>query len=162
VEATSIIAIYAALVASAALGVQFARWRSARTSLKVEANAGVAPILKNGDHDAFGNQTSEPGEVVFLRLTNRSPHAIKITHVGVQTVGRKDKRGIAFARPYPLHVQLPFEIPARDNIILWQPRSGLDKWGSQQLRVFIQTAAGDDFRSRRFRLDDLPRLEIVS
>jgi hypothetical protein len=131
-DATSIIAIYAALVASAALGVQFAQWRSARTSLKVEANAGVAPV-QSGDHDGYGNETSESGEVVFLRLTNRSPHAIKIVHVGMQIADRKDKRALAFAHPYPLHIQLPFEIPPRDNITLWQPRHGLKEWESQRL-----------------------------
>lgn len=159
-SATSIIAIYAALVATAALGVQFAQWRSARTSLKVQANAGVAPV-RSGKQDEFGNETFERREVVFVSLTNKSPHTVKITHVGFLGADGRKKTGALFARPYPLSVQLPFEIPARDVLTLWQPRDGLDAWETGVVRVVVQTAGGDKFQSRRCRLSDLSRLEIV-
>jgi hypothetical protein len=154
--ATTAIAIYAALVATGALAVQAAQWRSARTRLKVDANAGLAPIAGGGC-----DETHKRGEVVFVQLTNRSPHPIKITHVGMLTVGRKDKKGLFFARPYPLHLQLPLEIPARDNVTLWQPRDQLEKWELRRLRIVIRTAAGDGFHSRRFLIEDLVRLETV-
>lgn len=159
-DPTTITAIYAALVASAALGIQLVQWRGGRTQVKVKVNAGVAPILGQ-EHDEYGNEISERGEVLFLRLTNRSPHAVKLTHIGVMEAGRKAKRGIAFARPYPLDYRLPLEIPPRDNRTIWQPRTGLDSIADRRMRAVIETAAGDKFESRRFRLSDLRRLEIA-
>lgn len=158
VDATTVIAIYAALVATAALLVHYAQWRSSGTHLKVETHAGVAPILR--EENSF-DQVHEPGEVLFIQLTNRSPHPVKITHVGAISGDGKDKKGLAFARPYPLYVKLPIEIPARDNVTLWQPRNGLETWEERRMQVVIRTAAGDDFQSPCFRLDDLPRLEII-
>lgn len=157
---TAVIAVYAAFVASVTLLVQYAQWRSSRTLLKIEIHAGVAPIVSETE-DPHGNKLHRNGEVLFVRLTNRSPHAVKITHVGAISVGDKEKKGIAFARPYPLHLSLPLEIPARDNVTLWQPRQGLDTWKDKRMQVVIRTAAGDDFESHVFRLDELPRLEIV-
>ncbi len=102
------------------------------------------------------------GEVIFLTITNRSPHSIKVTHLGMVTAVRKDSTGLAFTRPYPRQLALPFEIPARDHVTLWQPRSGLEDWDETEMRVRVGTAAGDDFYSRRFRFADLARLEIRS
>jgi len=159
-DSTTVIAFYAAAIATGALAVQGAQWYGARTRLKVSANAGVAPIL-SGDHDGHGNETSKRGEVLFVQLTNRSPHPVKVTHVGLLKGGRKNQTGLAFSRPYPLQLKLPFEIPARDNVTLWQPRDGLAEWEVDQLRVLIQTAGGDTLRSHPFCLEKLPRLEIV-
>jgi hypothetical protein len=50
-DATTVIAIYAALVATGALLVEYAQWRSSRTRLKVETHAGVAPILSEEQDD---------------------------------------------------------------------------------------------------------------
>ena len=159
-SATTVIAIYAALVASASLIVQYAQWRSSRTQLRISVDAGTAPIL-SGEKDEYGDELHEDGEVLFIQITNRSPHSVKITHVGVISTGRKAKRGAAFVRPYPLHVLRPFEISARDNVTIWQPRVQLAEWEGQRMRARIQTAAGDDFKSAAFRLDALPRLEVV-
>lgn len=159
-DATALIAIYAAFIATGGVLVQYVQWRSSRTFLKIETHAGVAPIVSESE-DVYGNKVPKKDEVLFVQLTNRSPHAVKITHVGAIAVGRKEKNGIAFARPYPLHLTLPLEIPARDNVTLWQPRKGLEAWKGKRMKVVIQTAAGDDFESRVFRLDDLARLEIV-
>jgi len=159
-DATAAIAIYAAFVASATLLVQYAQWRSSRTLLKIEIHAGVAPVVSE-TQDPHGDKLLKKDEVLFVQLTNRSPHAVKITHVGAISMGDKEKKGIAFARPYPLHLSLPFEIPARDNVTLWQPRQGLDAWENKRMQVVIRTAAGDDFESHVFRLDELSRLEIV-
>lgn len=159
-DATAVIAIYAALVATAALLVEYAQWRSSRTRLKVETHAGVAPILSE-ERDPFGNQLHKRDEVLFIQLTNRSPHAVKITHVGAISVDKKDKNGLAFTQPYPLGLRLPLEIAARDSLTLWQPRKGLEAWEGKRMQAVIRTAAGDDFESRAFRLDDLPRLEII-
>lgn len=159
-DTTTIIAVYAALVATAALLVQYTQWRSSHTRLKVEAHAGIAPILSE-EKDRFGNKLHKRDEVLFIQLTNRSPHAVKITHVGATSVDLKDEKGLAFTRPYPLNLRLPLEIAARDNVTLWQPREGLEGWEGKQMRVVIRTAAGDDFESKAFRLTDLSRLEIV-
>jgi hypothetical protein len=161
VSPTTIIAIYAAFVASAALIVQYAQWRSSRTRLKVSVNAGTAPILSE-EEDPYGQKLRRDGEVLFIQITNRSPHQVKITHVGVISAGRRNKKGAAFIQPYPFHAQqLPFEIPARDNVTLWQPRGGLKEWEGRRMQASIRTAAGDDFESSVFRLDDLSRLEVV-
>lgn len=159
-DATAVIAIYAALVATAALLVQYSQWRNSHTRLKVEVHAGVAPILSE-EKDPFGNALHKRGEVLFSQLTNCSPHAVKITHVGATPVDLKDEKSLAFTRPYPLNLRLPLEIAARDNVTLWQPREGLEGWEGKQMRVVIRTAAGDDFESKAFRLADLPRLELV-
>jgi hypothetical protein len=160
VDTTAVLAIYAACVATAGVLVQYVQWQGSRTLLKIEVHAGVAPIASEAE-DAYGNTPHQKDEVLFVQLTNRSPHAIKITHVGALSVGDKEKRGLAFARPYPLHHTLPIEIPARDNVTLWQPRKGLESWEGKRMQVVIRTAAGDDFESRVFRLADLSRLEIV-
>lgn len=159
-DATAAIAIYAAVVATGALVVQYAQWRSSRTQLKVETYAGVAPI-RSAEQDAYGNELHKQDEVLFIRLTNRSPHGVKITHVGATSASKKDAKALAFTRPYPLGAPLPFQIAARDNVTIWQPRDGLKAWEGKRMQVVIQTAAGDDFESPTFRLDDLPRLEIV-
>jgi hypothetical protein len=159
-DTTAAIAIYAALVATAALLVQYIQWRSSRTRVKVETHAGVAPILSE-EKDSYGNELQERDEVLFIQLTNRSPHAVKITHVGAVSVDKKEKKGLAFTRPYPLNFGLPIEISARDNVTLWQPRKGLAGWEGKRMQAVIRTAAGDDFESPKFRLDDLSRLEIV-
>ncbi len=159
-DPTAVIAIYAALVATAGLLVQYAQWRSSRTRLKIETHAGVAPILSE-ELDSYGNALHEPDEVLFIQLTNRGQHAIKVTHMGVISLGGQERKGLAFARPYPLGIRLPIEIPARDNVTLWQPRKTLDAWEGRPMQGVIRTAAGDDFESPPFRLEDLPRLEII-
>ncbi|HKF82876.1 MAG TPA: hypothetical protein VKB23_07955 [Solirubrobacterales bacterium] len=158
--ATAVIAIYAACVASATLLVQYAQWRSSRTLMRIQIHAGVAPVVSETE-DPYGNKLHKDDEVLFVQLTNRSPHAVKITHVGAISVGDKEKKGIAFARPHPLHLSLPFEIPALDNLTPWQPRQGLHAWEGRRIQVGIRTAAGDDFESHVFRLDELTRLKIV-
>ena len=159
-DATTAIAIYAAVVATGALVVEYAQWQSSRTRLKVETHAGVAPILSE-ERDPYGNQLHKRDEVLFIQLTNRSPHAIKITHVGAISANKKDKKALAFTQPYPLGLPLPIEIAARDNVTLWQPRNGLEAWEGKRMQAVIRTAAGDDFESPTFQLADLPRLEIV-
>lgn len=159
-EATTVVAIYAALVASGGAAIQLAQWHSARTRVKLEVHAGIASILTE-ERDRHGDKVSAPGEVLFFHVTNRSPHPVKITHLGAMPAGRRPKRGLFFARPYPLHVKLPLEIPARDSVTLWQPRSGLASWESERMRVVVKTAVGEDFRSKRFLLEQLTRLETL-
>jgi hypothetical protein len=159
-DATTVIAIYAAVVATAALFVEYAQWRSSRTQLKIETYAGVAPILSE-ELDGHGNELHKQDEVLFIRLTNRSPHGVKITHVGAISANKDDKEALFFARPYPLDFPLPFQIAARDNVTLWLPRNQLEEWEGKRMQAAIQTAAGDDVESSTFRLEDLPRLEIV-
>jgi hypothetical protein len=161
VDATAVIAIYAALVATAGVLVQYSQWRSSRTQLQLVAFAGVAPV-PSIEAGAEFDQREEREEVLFIQLTNRSPHPIKIVHVGLTSAGRRDKRGAAFARPYPLHLRLPFEVPARDNVMLWQPRNKLgEQWEECPVQVRARTAAGEDFKSESFRIEGLPRMEIT-
>lgn len=97
-----------------------------------------------------------------MQITNRSPHPVKLTHIGLLRGRGRKKRGAAFGRPYPLHMRLPVEIPARDNTLIWQPRDKLDEmWESSHPRAIVMTAAGEKFQSRRFRFSRLARLEIV-
>lgn len=159
-EATTVVAIYAALVASGGAAIQLAQWHGTRTRVKLEIHAGTALILTE-EHDPFGNKVSAPGEVLFAQITNRSPHAIKVVHLGAVPAGRRPKRGLFFSRPYPLHIELPLEVPARDSVTLWQARSDLAKWERQRMRVVVKTATGESFRSRRFLLDQLTRLETL-
>jgi hypothetical protein len=157
-DPTAIIASYAALVATGAAAVQLAQWRASRTRLKLKANAGTAPILTES-RDIYGNKVSAAGEVLFLHLTKPSPHHVKVTHLGAATAGR---RGLAFVRPYPLHLELPIEIPARDTVTLWQPRGDLASWETARMRIVVRTAAGEDFRSRPFCMAQLSRFELLA
>lgn len=160
VEATTAVAIYAALVASGGAAIQLAQWHGTRTRVRLEVHAGTASILTE-EHDPYGNRVSAPGEVLFSQITNRSPHAVKIVHLGAMPAGWRPKRGLFFSRPYPQHIELPLEVPARDSVTLWQPRSNLAKWERQRMRVVVKTATGESFRSKRFLLDRLTRLETL-
>jgi hypothetical protein len=159
-DVTAVTATYAALVATGAASIQLVQWRGTRTQVRFEANAGLAPIETN-QRDAFGNSGSAPDEVLFIHITNRSPHAVKITHLGAMTTRRRKRKGVFFSRPYPLHLRLPLEVAARDRVTLWQPRAGLGKWESERMRIVVRTAAGDDFESKPLRLNELARLEAL-
>jgi hypothetical protein len=94
-------------------------------------------------------------------VTNASPHRVKITHLGAMSARRRGRPGLTFVRPYPLHLRLPLEVPARDSVPLWQPRESLATWESVRMRIVARTAAGEDFQSKPFRLDRLPRPEML-
>jgi hypothetical protein len=159
-DATTVVAIYAALVGTGAAAIQLAQLRGARTQIRLKANAGVARI-ESEDRDSFGNPESVSAEVLFIDIVNRSPHPVKVTHVGAATARRRGRRGIFFARPYPLHLSLPLEVPARDRLTLWQPRASLGGWEEEHMRIVVGTADGEDFASRPFRMEELMRLEAV-
>jgi hypothetical protein len=160
VDATTAVAVYAALVGTGAAAIQLAQLRGTRTRLRIKANAGVAPI-ESESRDSYGNPESTSGEVLFIEIVNRSPHPVKITHLGVMTARRRKRKGVFFARPYPLYLKVPIVAPERDRVTLWQPRASLNGWETERMRVVISTAAGDDFESKSFRMDGLMRLETV-
>jgi hypothetical protein len=159
-DATTIVAGYAALVATGSVAIRLAGLRGRRTLLRLEAHAGTAKI-ESEDRDVYGNGERVSGEVLFMEITNRSPHPVKITHLGTMSAGRRGRRGLFFARPYPVHLKLPLEIAERDRVTLWQPRASLGDREPERMRIVVRTAAGEDFESRPFRLSELTRLEAL-
>lgn len=154
-DLTTGVAIYAAVVATAAGLIQLAQWRASRTKIGIQVNPGTAPI-HHGKTDSLGNELAEDSDVVFIQLTNKSPHPVKISTV--TAVDADDKqRGFVFPRPYPLELVLPFEIPPRDNRFLWVSREGLD---AEQFKFKAKTAAGDMFETKPLVLDEQTSLRL--
>ena len=79
-DATTIIAIIGAATGTASLLIQGASWWAGRTRLKLSVNPGTAPVVMHDD--GGGGQVMEDGAVVFVQITNKSPHPVKIGKVG--------------------------------------------------------------------------------
>jgi hypothetical protein len=111
---TTVLAVYGALVATAALAIELvSQWRS--WSTRVEVTVSRMSLLEPG-------KPEEP--VILFRLTNHSAHRVKVTHLSMEPV-RKGGKHLFFPQPLPLGVPGPFEIPPRDSITLYQPPESL-------------------------------------
>ena len=142
---TAGVAMYAALVSTAALAVQLVReWRTwgTRVGVKVSRTMIIGP--------------GRPGApVVAFNLVNHSGHLVKITHLGMEPL-EKDGKALFFPQPLPRGEPGPFEIPPRDAIMLWQPPDTLGHGDpDHKTRCRVTTSDGKTFKSRRVRLRDL-------
>ncbi len=121
-EVTTLVAIYAAVVATAAVLVQLAVWRSTRTQVRLRVNPGTGPV--QGESDGAGGVYTKEADVVFIEITNRSGHLVKISQVWAVRADNPE-RSFVFPWPYPTHQRLPLEIPARDSRNVWVLQEGL-------------------------------------
>lgn len=147
-----VIAGYGAILSTTVAILQF---RATRTRLRIKVNPGVAEL----------GFTAEPegqlSEVVFIGIVNQSSHSVKVTSLTLE-----DKHGRSFVcpRPFPVQERLPLDVAARDNKLLWLNRDD-DGWGadlSGPIRVRLGTSDDRRFRSRRRRIDDQPRIELIT
>ena len=152
-DATTAVAIYAAIVATLAVFVQLAMWRSTRTQVRLRVNPGTGPV--RGEPDGAGGLTAKTAPVVFIEITNRSGHPVKIGQMWA-VPANDSKRGIAWLRPYPEHLTFPFEIPARDSRTIWILQEGFETQSA--FRFGAKTTAGDEFKTKPIVLDDQPSL----
>lgn len=154
-DVTAVVAVVGAVTGTASLLIQGAAWRASGTRIDLDVNPGTASVP--GYDDGGGGSIGVKADVVFIQITNRSPHSVKITHTGAIDAD-DDQRGFFFPQPLPFN-RLPFEIPARDNVTVWVLREGLD---AERLRFLIKTAAGEKFQTKPLVLGDLPQLETTS
>jgi hypothetical protein len=144
--ATAIVAGYAALVATLALGFNI-------LSTLREWQTRVTVDLKRMDLVTPGTGDSEP--VVLFDLTNHSGHRVKVTHVGL---GPIKPGGIPLFIPRPLGLPLAgvFEIQPRDSTQVWiEPKELADGDPRHKTRALIATSDGSEFRSKRVRVQAL-------
>jgi len=142
---TTVIAIYAAVVASGALAFNvFSWWRTWATRVKVDLRR--LQIFEPG---------AVSGPVVHFQLTNHSTHAVKVTHVGLGPVNKGDLH-IWIPRPHGVAAPGPFEIPARDSVSVWIKPAELSRGDPKhRTRAIVKTSDGRSFRSKRTRVGEL-------
>jgi hypothetical protein len=143
-DATAIVAGYAAVVATGALA--FNVWNALRTwQTRVEVKLRRMNILTPGE--------GEP--VILFELTNHSGHKVKITHVGLDPIKRGGLHSF-IPHPFPLPTAGPFEIPPRDSVQIWIKPDVLAEGDPQfKTRALIRTSDGRDFESKRVRVREL-------
>lgn len=144
--ATAIVASYAALVATLALGFQMYSWAQGwRTRLKVD--------LQRMEITARGVSPPEP--VILFGITNHSGHRVKVTHVSLAPL-RKGGQHLFIPHPLPLPQPGPFEIPPRDSINVWiEPNSLGDYDERWKTRALIASSDKRGFKSKRVLVRDL-------
>lgn len=153
---TTALAVYGALVATAALAIELvSQWRS--WSTRVEVHVSRMSLLEPG-------KPEEP--VILFRLTNHRAHRVKVTHLGMEPI-RRGGMHLFFPQPLPLGIPGPFEIPPRDSITLYQPPESLsDGDPNYKTRATVATSDNKQFKSKRIRVRDLaedkPDREIPS
>lgn len=148
----AVVAVVGAITGSLSL---YLYWRANRTRIKIEVNPGTADV-ESGGADPYGNILSKPAPVVFIHLTNKSAHPVKISVLSAVDVDDK-QRGFFFPRPYPTYVPVPIPIEARDSVTVWVKRDGLD---AKRLRFQVKTTADDSFQTRPLDLDSRPAFEL--
>jgi hypothetical protein len=143
---TTAVAIYAACVATAALALELvSEWRS--WSTRVEVKMQPRSILRAGQ--------SEGEPVIVFTLINHSAHPVKVTHLSLEPIV-KDGPHIFLAQPFPEGTPGPFEIPARDSIVKYQPEDTVAEGDpNHKTRATVATSDGKLFKSKRIRIRDL-------
>lgn len=145
-DATAIVAGYAALVATAALVwnvLSSLRTWQTRVAVKLHRMNIVTPGAGEG----------EP--VILFELTNHSGHKVKITHVGLDPIMRGGPHSFI---PHPLGLPMagPFEIPPRDSVTVWIKPDVLSEGDPEyKTRALVKTSDGVQFESKRVRVREL-------
>jgi hypothetical protein len=134
---TAAIAMYAALVATAALALQLvSEWRSWATRVEVSVSR-----MKLARPDAA------PEPVILFRLINHSGHQVKVTHLSMDPVRRGGQHTL-FPQPLPLAQAGPFTIPPRDAVTVYQPPNlGADADLDHKTRAAVATSDGASSRA---------------
>jgi hypothetical protein len=142
---TTAIAIYGAIVATAALAIELvSQWRSWSTRVEVKLDRMML-------HEA--NRPEQP--VILFTLINHSGHPVKITHLGMRPI-KKGGASLFFPQPLPLGIAGPWPIPARDSITLYQPPESVDDGDpGYKTRAIVNTSDGKTFKSKRVRVREL-------
>jgi hypothetical protein len=142
VDATDVIAIYAALVATGSLGWQIARERrQERTRLEVEVRLGFL---------AFD---SGAREAILINISNRSSHPVKVTSAGLLHQSRPKAR-IAITNSLP-PAGLPVVIAAKDAHQTWIEKTDLPPGEVdlfKPLQAYAGASTGEEFHSRKTTL----------
>jgi hypothetical protein len=159
-----VLSIYAAVLATI---VGIAQLWSKRTRLKLRVNRGRATV--SGKSDGGGGWLEEEGEVVFMKITNKSDHLVKVWAVGGHTLRQllrlrrligRPAEGLMITRPYPLHLSVPIEIDPRDSVTVWFARTDLD---GDLRTVFSAYTTGDRVaQTRPIRLSRRREVTLVT
>lgn len=145
--ATAIVAGYAALIATGALAFQIISWLlSHQTRVKVDLRA--MRLLEPG---------AQGRPAVIFDLKNRSPHRVKVTHVGLRPLYKGGPASF-IAHPLPLPAPGVFEIPAHDGVqvYIWCTTITDGQYDPDwKTRAMISTSDGASFESKGVRVRDL-------
>ena len=152
-DATTVVAIYAATVATGSVLIQFAVWRTTHTRVRLHVNPGTGPV--QGESDGAGGFIRKDADVVFIDITNQSGHPVRISQIWA-TRSDDPESHFVFLDPYPRRYQtFPLGIPARDSRTIWVLQKGIPT--DRPLRFRAKTTADDEFETKPIVVDDLPR-----
>jgi hypothetical protein len=146
--ATAIVAGYAALVATLALGFRVFSWlRTWQTRLHVELRRRVLATA--------GTPASEHEPVILFSLVNHSGHPVKVTHVGLEPL-RSGGKNIFIPHPLGRPVAGPFEIGPRDSADVWIRVATVTDYDLDwKTRALVSTSDRRNFKSKRVRVREL-------
>jgi len=137
VTATTVIAVYAAVLATAELGWQvFMWWRTTRTRLRVYTTG-----------DISGSAVT----AVRVRVVNESPFEVRIHHVFLVSRGETEHLWLAEEGEQGL----PLTLPARDRSELSFSMSEGDLSADEPVIARVWTATGQEFLSTMAPLNKL-------
>ncbi len=144
--ATTLVALYAAVIATLSLGFQAYSWlRTRPTRLDVS--------LRRMNLASADGTTPEP--VLLFRITNHSGHRVTVTHLGLSPL-RRGGKSLMLPQPLPLPAPGPFDVPARDSKQVWvKPATLADGDPRHKVRARVATSDDRQFRSKGVRLQAL-------
>jgi hypothetical protein len=150
ISLTTVVALYAAAIASGGLAVQLVReWRTWGTRISVT----MRPMTLSHPPTPLTERIDEP--VVMFHITNHSDHAAKVTHLSVEPINSSGK-SLWFPQPLPSGTPGPHEIPPHDSITLYQPRySFKDGDPTYKTRAVVSTSDGRSARSKRLSVREI-------
>ena len=141
-DAGDVTAIYAAIVATSALGWQIYVWRHARAQrVHVDVSYGFL---------AFGHG---PVEAVMIKVINRSDRAVIVEDAGVDAQDGSG-RTLIIPRPPP-GATLPGKLDPDSNGTTWLLREEVDEAGvdvHEPLTGYARLATGETIKSKPARL----------
>jgi len=143
---TLVIAGYAAIVSTLAVGAQVAglllSWRT-----RVVVNVSARQLMTVGQ---------EPESVVMIELVNHGDWPVRISSVAFMPQKRfarwrRNLTWIAIGQPFPVEEPLPIQVPAHDSKLIWiKPEAISERLDLEQgVRVQVATTTGKAFRSKR-------------
>jgi hypothetical protein len=140
--ATALVAIYAAVIATAGLGWQIYAWgRTRRTQMNVSINNAV-----------FGLPMGVLGGVT-IEATNRSDHEVRVTSAGFDLQDGSGRK-VVIVRQMP-GSSIPGNVPPHDSGMTWieedeARHAGLDIY--KPLVGWVSTSTGESFKSKPMTL----------